>query len=476
MIIVDQLLIAASNILGLEAAKAQNQGIKIALHTAENLTKLLAFSDLGFNTKIASPKEVNLTKSYSVLGALGLTAMLAMDDLAINNGLYKNHHLGKVGSAIYAGLKCSNNNIADVKTDISTAAMWSGALLAGSYLVGSGDIVDIMRSNTNDSIEFADEVYDTSNGVVNIEKDMILGSLVGSVLSGGRQIMQPLSLEIGAPLNGVISTTTSTAVNIISSSNSEKNFKNILVDKFQYKLRYISSEQINKLDDRAQKVFEKLPEYIDKASSCITKNATNAGVKTSYQNILASSEFYKQHDMGLSVFVISNLFNLASPDNLHRKVQKNLNALKADDDFNRLTHDEKIYDIGKKLNVLQDKKSDSIATKLLNYGKTVVKLIAPVFIGSILVTRMHDDTIFNKAVFAPQTPDNMQSKMWRSAYMPIVSILSIGETFIDVDAFTAIKQLQYLEDALEKVYTYDSLAQDSYSECIQHPETFGRFN
>ena len=41
--IIGQILIAASNILGIEAARAQNQGIKIALHTAENLTKFLAF-------------------------------------------------------------------------------------------------------------------------------------------------------------------------------------------------------------------------------------------------------------------------------------------------------------------------------------------------------------------------------------------------------------------------------------------------
>lgn len=423
-------LVTLSNILGLYAADIENKGLKIALHTGENLTKFLAFSDCGHGNS-----------NIGILGAIGLTAMTTIDDVAINYGLYENHHLAKVGSAIYAGMQCSGG------------AILSGGLLLGSYLLGSGDLINTMRSNTNDSIEFTHEVYKISNGKVNVYNDILYGSLVGGTLSIGRQLIQALNLDIGGPLSGVISTTTNTVVNIISSSSSEEKLKQILVDKFQYKLRYISQEQIDKLDNRAQKILEKLPEYIEKASTSITKNATNSTVKTAYQNILAGATYGEDKTMGLSVFVSANLFNWSSADNIQETVKKNIKSMEADYEFSKLSQDDQIYTIGKKLGILQDKKSDSLTTKLWNYGKTVVKVLAPIFAGSILVTCIHSKELFN------------DPKAWKNAYMPIGSIVAIGETFIDVDSFTAMKQLQYLENALNNSdYKYDSL--NEYSQTI----------
>ena len=449
-----QILVAGSNLVGLQAAKVTNKGAKIALHSAENLMKFLAFSDLGGIEKFDKVPDL----SKSVIGALGLTAATTLDDIFINLGLYQDHHLAKVGCALYAGYRLSENDQVSGLvggSDIFTkTGLIGGGLLGASYLFGSGDMINITRSNTSDCLEFANDIYQLSDGDVNVHKDMMIGAAISGVIGGGRQFLGDLKLDIGGPLNGPISAVVNTSVNIATSRQSEKNLKNILVDKFNQKL---NTADISKLDSRAHKILEELPEYIEKASYSITKNAANSGLKTAYQQILAGCKYeiktlenhsqdsaYKKttsefhNDMGFSVFVTSNLFNRASADDLQKKVDKNLKGAKIDYEFNQLTNEGQVFKMKKKLNSLKDKEEDSVLSTILGCGKKLFNFLAPVAIDSILVGMMHNkDAKWN------------DPGSYKDAYMPVGSMVAIGESFIDVDSFAALKELQYLSDALD---------------------------
>lgn len=448
-----QVLITASNFIGLEAAKVENKTAKIALYTAENLTKFLAFSDLGMiGTSKSTPGF-----SKSVIGALGLTTAITLDDILINLGLYKNHHFAKLSSALYAGYRLADNtqisgliidnhNQVTKTNQVVKTGIISGVLLCSSYLFGSSDMINIMRSNTNDCIEFANEISDLSDGAVNIYKDMRIAIGASGLIGGGRQFLCEYKLDIGGPLNGAISTGINTTVNVASSAHSEKDFKNSLVKKFQSKLQNLSDEQITQLDHRSQKILEALPDYIEKASSSIAKNAANSATKTAYQQILAASKYELKNngqstydlDMGLSVFVTSNLFNTTSADNLEAKVQKNLKNIETSYNFNYETYLGKTGSINKKLNTLKHKKSESTYDTVFGASKKIFNVIAPIAIDSILVGMMHkEDATWH-------TPSG-----YSNCYMPVSSMVGVGETFIDIEAFTAIKELQYLSNELD---------------------------
>lgn len=431
-----QILVTGSNLVGLNSAKVTNKGAKIALHSAENLMKLLAFSDLGEFEKFDKVPEL----SKSIIGAVGLTAATTLDDIFISFGLYQNHHLAKVGCALYAGYRLSENDQVGGLVgggDIYTkTGLIGGGLLGASYLFGSGDMINIMRSNTSDCVEFANEVYQLSDRGVNVHKDMMIATGVSGVIGGGRQFLGDFKLDVGGPLNGPISALVNTTVNLAASRKSEKDLKNILIDKFNQKL---SAADISKLDSRAHKILEELPEYIQKAAHSITKNAANTGLKTSYQQILSACKYNnKNSDMGLSVFVTSNLFNRASADDLQKKVDKNLKGAKIDYEFNKLTQEGQVFEMQSKLNSLKDKDSESVLSTIWGCGKKLFNFLAPVAIDSILVGMMHNkDAKWND----PGT--------YKDAYMPVGSMVGIGEAFIDVHSFAALKELQYLSDALD---------------------------
>lgn len=433
-----QCLAAASNFLGLEATACENKFAKIALHTGENLARFLAFSDLGYN------KDSCL--STSVIGALGLTAATALDDIAITYGLYQEHHLAKAGCAAYGSYKLVNNNQVEKfcnGASISDKTMKYGAistaLLAASYIWGSGDMIGIMRSNTEDSIEFANQVYKLSDEQVNVFNDIRVGIGTNAVIGGARQFLVDIDMEIGGPLNPLVTSTVSTIVNIAASRHSEDNFKNILVEKFCTNLENVD---ISKLDSRAKKILEELPEYINKASSSITKNATNTGVKTSYQYLLAGSKIEVakgkiENDLGLSVFIMSNLFNSVKADNIYKKVADSLWNAQDDYEFNKLTNEGNIDSMRDRLCSLRDQKPESVSNAVLNCGRKLFNVITPILVDSALVGMMYNK---DAALFSPSS--------YKSAYMTAGTILGIGETFVDIDAFAAVQELQYLYDAL----------------------------
>ncbi len=444
--VIGQVLMTASNLIDLEAARCENKIGKVVLDGGANLTKFLAFSDLGcFGIEGNKDAQYNFDhKSISFIGALGLTAAVALDDIAINSGLYKDHHLGKVGSALYAGYRLSKNQEVDglagkiIENTLTKIGLISTALLGSSYLFGSGDMINIMRSNTNDCVEFAKEVSDLSGGSVNIYRDMRIAAGVDGVIGGGRQFLGDFKLDIGGPLNGAINTTINTAVNVGLSRNSEKDFKNSLLERFQSKLNVLSPDKISKLDSRSQKILEKLPEYIEKASSSITKNSTNTVLQKAYQQILASSKLKTDnskslvhYDMGLSVFIASNLFNTA-------KIKKNLKQAEIGYGFNDEAHIDKIGFVKQKLNNLKYQKSESVIDTILCCGKKVCNMVAPVVMNSILVGMMHNkDATWNNPIH------------YKDCYMPVGSIVGVGQTPIDLAVFTAVQELQYLSYELD---------------------------
>ena len=432
-----QCLAATSNFLGLEAVACENKFAKIALHTGENLARFLAFSDLDYN------KDSCL--STSVIGALGLTAATALDDIAITYGLYQEHHLAKAGCAVYASYKLVNNaqvekfcNGASISDKTMKYGAISTALLALSYGWRSGDMIGIMRSNTEDSIEFANQVYKLSDEQVNVFKDMRIGIGTNAIIGGARQFLVDIDMEIGGPLNPLLTSTVSTIVNIAASRHSEDDFRNILVEKFCNKLENVD---ISKLDSRAKKILEELPEYINKASSSITKNVTNTGVKTSYQYLLAGSKIKVDDtdhmDLGLSVFTMSNLFNSVKADNIYKKVADSLWNAQGDYEFNKFTNEGNIDLMRDRLCSLRDQKPESVSNAVLSCGRKIVNVITPILVDSALVGMMYNK---DATLFSPGS--------YKSAYMTAGTILGIGETFVDIDAFAAVQELQYLYDAL----------------------------
>ena len=147
--------------------------------------------------------------------------------------------------------------------------------------------------------------------------------------------------------------------------------------------------------------------------------------------------------MGLSVFVTSNLFNRAAADDLQKRVEKNLKGAKIDYEFNQLTNEGKVHEMQNKLNSLKSEESESVLSTISSLGKKLFNFLAPVAIDSILVGMMH-----NKG---SQWND---PSSYKDAYMPVGSMVAIGETFIDVDSFAALKELQYLSDALDASTNY----------------------
>ncbi len=445
--VLKQIFVTVSNFISLEAARVENNTLKIALYGAENLTRFLAFSDLGEQ----EAKGFNY-KSSSVIGALGLTTAVALDDIAINLKLYKDHHLGKCISALYIGYMLADNNqisaLVPINANIIKTSVISAALLGGSYLFGSGDMIDIMR-NTRDCVKFAEKVYELSDGEVDIYTDMRVAAGFGGFIGGGRQFLNDFKLDIGGPLNGSISAIVNTAAHIVVSGSSEKELKNNLLEKFQNQLNKLPSDTINTLDPRSQKILEELPQYIEKASSSITHNATNNGISTAYQQILAASKYdqkpklheeykeIKSSDVGLSVFVASNLFNRTSADNLEAKVVKNLKSAEVGYNFNHEAHEHNILAMQSKLEALKNKESESVLKKMINCVQQVFDVVAPIAINSMLLGMMHN----NKVSWN-------DSNTHKNFYMPISAICCIGKTPVDVEAFAALQELEYLRDAL----------------------------
>ena len=438
--IINHSLITISNIFGLKAGRVQNNGIKILLNGIENLTKFLAFSNL----------DINNIKTESIKNVIAFSAMTTLDDIAINYDLYQSHHLTKFGSALYVGQKLSVQD----GNPFATIAI-SGGLLGASYLFGSSDIINVIRANTHDVVEFADDISYLTNEQVNIDNDIITSHVISNTLACGVHYLRMHHCDIGGSLNVIMNTTTNTFVNIISSAASEQEFKKILLNKFQHKLKYLSTEQINRLDYRAQHVLENLPKYIEQAYSSITKNAINTSIKTAYQNILA------QDNKGLDIFIIANLFNCISIDNIEAKVSKNIKSIQDDYNYSKLSQYDKLYEIEKKLRIIKDKEDDSVTTKLWDYSKKVFKVLTPSFICGILLHKMADQR--KKDCVEDQT--NKGFALSTAKYF--WPILSIGESFIDFNPFTAIKQLEYLEDALEQLGNIEN-NHDEYIDYTQY--------
>jgi hypothetical protein len=475
--IIKHSLIAVSNIFGLKAGRVQNNGIKILLNGIENLTKFLAFSNLEIknlnikNSDIENLDIKNITTESikSIKNVIAFSAMTTLDDIAINYDLYQSHHLTKFGSALYVGQKLSVQD----GNPFATIAI-SGGLLVASYLFGSSDMINVIRANTNDVVEFADDISNLSDGIVNIDNDIITSHAISNTLSCGAQYLKMNHYEIGGSLNVIMNTTTNTFVNIISSAASEQEFKKILLNKFQHKLKYLSTEQINRLDYRAQHVLENLPKYIEQAYSSITKNAINTSIKTAYQNILA------QDKQSLDIFIVANLFNCAPINNIEAKVSKNIKSIQDDYNYSKLSQYDKLYEIEKKLRIIKDKEDYSVTTKLWDYSKKVFKVLIPSLICGILLHKMldHEKTDHEKTDHEKtdhEKTDHEKTDHKKTDPLSIIAsrvksfwpILSIGETFIDIDSFTAIKQLEYLEYALEELPNIEN-NHDEYIDYTQY--------
>ena len=275
-------LTGISSAISLEAAR-NNGSNNIALNALGMATKLLSFSD------------IYCEKSYdSVIGSLGITAASTIDDILISNGLIQEHHFAKLACAFYAGYKLSSNtqitNIFNFAKDGILKTLAIGSVLSvSSYLFGSGDMINVMRNNTKDCINFAEKVSRLSDGVVDPYTDMQVATAINGVIGGGRQFLNDFKLEMGAPVNGAVGAFVNTGVSIACSAKSQEKFQEILVEKFYKKIDQLGINGLNNLksDKRAEKILNDLPSYISKAANGITKTAVNSSLKTAYSQVLA---------------------------------------------------------------------------------------------------------------------------------------------------------------------------------------------
>lgn len=440
-----QLLLGASNLIGLQAAKSD--GINQVLYNgAEIFTKLLSFTDLPYLGVDCNVGKGNNT-SPSLVGATGVAIASTIDDYMIQLGIYNEHHLAKAGCALYTAYKLTNNGLQGYSDASPVAiAFISAGLLGSSYLFGSGDIIHTMRTNTKDCIEFSNKISDLTEGVIDPYKDMQVAASINTIVGGGRQFLGDYKLDMGGPINGVVSAMINTGVNVASSAQTEKSLQNYLISTFQDHISKLTTEQMNALKQNAHaaKVLESLPSYIKLAASSVTKTATNSGVKTAYQQILSGSAYdqkgvtsTKFHDVGFNVFAASMLFNKVQTDDLSAKLKSIVN----DFDFRNAVHKNDKYTLQASLEDLRVQNDNDWIKPVWSCTKKVANLIAPALINSTLVAGMYEKDMSTAT----------STGIMKEFYTPVAATLAIGESFVGTDSYDAINQLEYLLEAIAYV-------------------------
>jgi hypothetical protein len=439
-----QFFITCANLLGLEAPKHENKFVKIGLHAVENLTRNIAFSDLNFTEKLCPSK--------SFKGALGLTLATALDDIAITYDLYQDHHLARFGSAAYIGYMLGRNETIQSSfmksipySNVMTPIIIGGALASLSYLLGVGDTINIMRSNTEGCVKYTDSIYDLSGGNVNLNADTRVGALTGCIVNGSRQFLG--DFELGGPASLASSVISITMVNLLVSNKSEAELKLRLTEIFCEKLAKLKSGDIARLDPRARDILDNLAERIKQACSSIEKHASNVGVKYGYQHFLTSTKLKindnEYHsDLGFSVYVTSMLFNNATPDSINEKVAESLGAKRKDYSFNAAANTGDIESMQKILcSSLDNKQSQSGVDTVVKCFKKLGGIILPVLFNSMLIGMMTN----------PKASFYDFSGTHKKAYTALGYAEFASALFIDIEGVAAVQELQYLITALDEL-------------------------
>ncbi len=423
--ILKQGVIGISQFFSLQAAKEGNANI--LWNSAEIFTKMLSFSDLNHQ---------------SLIGAAGISIGSLIDDVMIGNGVYQEHQLAKLGCAMYAGYKLSLNDRikkstdSTLKSDILTSSAIGVGLFGLSKLLGSGDIINSMRSNTKDCIEFSDKVFELSDGTVNPYNDLLVGAGINTVIGGGRQFLNDFKLDMGGMTSDFVKASITSSVNIGIGLKSTKDFKHALISKFSS----IDERTLIELekDYRAQKVMENLLSNIDKASKSITKTAVNYSVKNSWQQILAN----QKDDVGLSSFVASNLFN-----NFKIQSKKSYKS----DEFENAVKNKDILAIRQQIKAQEKSGDKSYSSELFSFCKKSMETLLSPLAASFLVSAMQGKEI--KVKDATITFD--QPEAFSKYFMPITSTVGMSLLSTEDDSQEALDDMQYLYRKIVEI-------QDSY--------------
>ncbi len=419
--ILKQGVIGISQFFSLQAAKEGNANI--LWNSAEIFTKMLSFSDF---------------EQQSLIGAAGISIGSLVDDVMIGNGVYQEHQLAKLVCAMYAGYKLSLNDTikkstdSTLKSDILTSSAIGVGLFVLSKLLGSGDIINSMRSNTKDCIEFSDKVFELSDGTVNPYNDLLVGAGINTVIGGGRQFLNDIKLDMGGMTSDFVKASVTSSVNIGIGLKSTKDFKHALISKFSS----IDERTLIELekDYRAQKVMENLLSNIDKASKSITKTAVNYSVKNSWQQILAN----QKDDVGLSSFIASNLFN-------NFKIQ-NKKSYKSDE-FESAVKNKDILEIRQQIKA-QEKSGDKLSytSELFSFFNKSIEYFLSPLAASFLVSAMQGQGEEIKFY---------QSEAFSKYFTPITSTVGMSLLSTEDDSQEALDDIQYLYGKIIEI-------QDSY--------------
>jgi hypothetical protein len=449
-----QSFVTIASLMRLETPNFKNQTAEIALNTVENFLRLMSFSDLDLiNGKGFTP---------SIVGAIAMTGLTLVDDIAIKFKLYDSHHLAKLGSAGYIGYRLSDNEdigggfSANINTFFKSAIIGI-PLLGLSYLWRSGDIIETMRSSNQNCVEFANDIYSLSRGKVSIMNDMRIGALTGGTINFGRQFLGDINLEFGSALNPAIQALATAVVDGVVSATSKEELKNTLTLLCCEKL---DNTNVTNLDTRSRKILEELPEYIDKSCSSITKNTVNVGLKMAFSHILAGATTEgprdtQYMDSGFNVYMSYILFNNSKANDIDEKVAKSLWKAKDDYAFNEAAVNGDIEKMKEILCSSLDNKADkSLLSKLFDLSKTIGSAILPVMFNSVIANMMTN----NKAKWG-------NLKQHSKFYMPAGCILDIDSLLIDIDALAAVKELDYLLKAIDLQLGYQENLDDNSIVC-----------
>ncbi len=413
-------VLGVSQFFSLQAPK--QEGLKKYLcNGLEIFTKTLSFSDL--------------TNTDSIIKASIIAIGSMIDDVLIDLEVYQDHNITKLGCAMYAGYKFNSSSLIKsnpVQDNIVKGAVGIGlGLFILSSLLGSGDIINAMRSNTKDCIEFSDKVFELSDGTVNPYNDLHIGNAVNTVIGGGRQFLNDIKLDMGGPISDIIKAGVTTSVNIAIGLKSTKDFKNALFSKFSS----IDDRTLIELekDTRAQKAMENLLSNIDKASSSITKTAASYSVKNFWQQILAS----KEANIGLHSFIASNLFN-------NIKIQ-NKDPYKSDD-FESAVKSKDLSAIRDQLKATEQLQDKSYFSELYSFGKKAFETLAYPLAASFLVSAMEGGVKDQDKEIKFYDPQGFSKY-----FTPITSTLGMALVSTEDASQDALDDIQYLYDKIVEI-------------------------
>lgn len=416
--IISEGLLGISSLIGLHAARAEYSNL--LLNGAEIFTKLISFSDL---TDISYGNK-------SLIGAAGIACTSVIDDIIIQRGIYKEHYLSKAFCSLYAGYKMSERteisgkfgdwtSLKSYENQLTSISIGVG-LLGLSTVLCSGDIINAMRSGTKECVEFADKVFELTS--VDPLVDMQVGAGVNTVIGGARQFAGENKLEIGTPLSDAVRSAISTSINVFSASKSKVEFKKQLVEKFLS----VDERTMNALqsDTRAYKTMQNIVEKIEKASSGITNNAVNYGVKNAWQQFLAG----QKTDIGLDSFISASLFNNFKVN--HVKCPKGIIK----------PHGKDLSSIKSQLYNYESKNSYSVVDEVIGCGKRISNALITPFAASVLVSAMQGGKCF-------ETPT-----VFSKYFTPVTITLGMSMSINCTSSNEALDDLIHLSNKIDEIH------------------------